>query len=477
MQRVRARLGRIAVAGMVLAAATGVAAASADQLPSSTADVYVPTVDADDLHAAGVDGSGVTVVVIDTGVADLPELDGALVHQQNLSAAPDEGDQYGHGTFVAGLVHATAPGARIISIKLSDASGAVDVTQVLAALSWVVAHKEAWSIDVVNLSFGNDSRQSAATSPLNYAVQKVWDAGIVVVASAGNLGGRAGTVTKPADDPLVISVGASDDAGTPRRGDDSLASYSSRGPTQDGLTKPDLVAPGTRVVSLRAPGSTAEQANPAAHVGTAHLRGSGTSFAAPIVTGTVALMLDANPRLEPDQVKYGLLRTAKPLEDDDDLDLLGATDGAGAGTARALRAAEVASSGRANRGVVRSTCGGSLQAARGSAIVEVETPVVTAAGKLVTTTVPVLGNATVETAARLVDAPDLGAGDTLQDAVDEFDMAEFCDPANWDPSTWTASHWGASQWGASHWGASHWGASHWGASHWGSTQYWASHWG
>ena len=467
---VRSRSARLVTTCAVLLASSGVAYAAAGDAPTSTPDVFVPTVDADSLIEGGYDGTGTTVAIIDTGVADVPALDGVVVHQVNISAAPGEGDQYGHGTFVAGLVHETAPGAKIVSIKLSDGTGAVDVTQVLAALSWVVAHKDEYSIDVVNLSFGNDSKQSANSSPLNYAVQKVWDSGIVVVASAGNLGDQDGTITKPADDPLIVSAGASDDRGTTSRGDDTIPAVGSRGPTQDGLAKPDVVAPGTRVVSLRAPGSTADVSAPQARIGTDHFRGSGTSFAAPIVAGVVAVMLDVDPGLDPDQVKFGLRRTAASID--------GFPTASGKGTVRALKAVGMARNGRANIGVQRSSCNGNgLQAARGSAIVEVEAPVITASGEVLTVDVPVLGTSTGEAVTSPLDAPDLGEGDSILEATDDFDVAEFCNPVNWDPATWNASQWGASQWGASHWGASQWGASHWGASHWGSTQWWASQWG
>jgi serine protease AprX len=488
----RARLLRIAVIGTVLTGGLGVAIAAADDLPTSTPDVFTATVDADDLRDAGYDGSGVTVAVIDTGVADVPGMDGKVVHQQNISAAPQEGDQYGHGTFVAGLVHETAPGADIVSIKLSGANGAVDVTQVLAALQWVIANKDRYSIDVVNLSFGNDSKQSAYASPLNFAVQRVWDAGIVVVSSAGNLGDHDGTVTKPGDDPLIISVGASDDQGTARRYDDTIPAFSSRGPTQDGLSKPDLVAPGTRVISLRAPGSTVDVANPQARIGDDHFRGSGTSFAAPIMSGVVAIMLSVDPDLDPDQVKYGLLSTARSVD--------GWPTASGAGTARAYKAVIAAQGGRANTGTVRSTGLGSLHAARGSAIVKVRTNVRRTDGSLATLTVPVTGDHTAEVPAETSDAPVVDAevveaveepsaaaelqvdpvqavAEVTEDATDHFDLSEFRDRALWEASQWGASQWGASQWGASQWGASQWGASQWGASQWGSSQWWASQWG
>ncbi|MCW2956644.1 MAG: alkaline serine protease [Thermoleophilia bacterium] len=158
---------RAALAAALLLVAGTTAVATADEVPASTSDNYRATTGSANLATQGFDGAGVTVAVIDTGVADVAGFDGKVIHQENISAAPDAGDQYGHGTFVAGVVHAAAPQAEIVSIKLSGANGAVDVTQVLAALQWVIANKERYSIDVVNLSFGNDSKQSAHTSTLN----------------------------------------------------------------------------------------------------------------------------------------------------------------------------------------------------------------------------------------------------------------------------------------------------------------------
>lgn len=435
---------RLALAGLLLAIAAGTAVAGATTLPSSTPQVYRESSEAAKLQGSGLDGTGVTVAVIDTGVANVPKLDGAVIHQQNLSAGPPDGDQHGHGTFVAGLVHYVAPGAKIVSVKLSGADGSVDVTQVLAALQWVVAHKDVYSIDVVNLSFGNSSKQSTKTSLLNYAVQKAWDAGIVVVVSAGNAGPDAGTVTKPGDDPLAITVGSTDEYGTGSIGDDTIPSFVSRGPTQDGLAKPDLVAPGSRLVSLRAPGSTIDESFPAARVGTDQFRGSGTSFSAPIVSGVVAQMLQAKPGLHPDQVKYGLRRGAIAVSGD--------PAAMGSGTVRAKRALSYVSGGKANGSAQRSDGSGSLDGDRGASVVEVVDEVTLVDGTIKELHATVTG----ERGSHIVNG-------TLAD----FDRAQYLE----------ASSWGASQWGASQWGASQWGASQWGASSWGSSQWWASQWG
>jgi serine protease AprX len=420
---------RIATVTIVLLGAATVAGAAS--LPP---DPVLDAVQSSVLQTYGVDGSGVTVAIIDTGVAPVAGLDDSLVWQENLSAAPADGDQYGHGTFVAGLVHDAAPGARIVSVKLSGASGAVDVTQVLAALQWVVANRARFSIDVVNLSLGTDSRQSWKTSPLNFAVEQAWDAGIVVVTSAGNSTDTFNGVTKPGDDPLVITVGASDAANTAPLEDDVLAPFSSRGPTQDGLAKPDVVAPGAHVVSLRAPGSTIDTAYPEARVGTDGFRGSGTSFAAPIVAGVVAQMLDIDPNLTPDEVKYGLMEGARTIS--------GPATGVGAGSVRAQSTLGVLFGlpGRANRGYGRSSGAGTLEGSRGSAHVRVRATRVSS-------------DATSE----------LSASSDLQ----PFDSSEYITDGAWDASRWGAGQWGASRWGAETWDATSWGNAEWWASRWG----------
>ena len=457
MYRRRARSAILATALAVVAVM-----AANDVSFASTPDVFLQAVGSTSLQDQGFAGAGTTVAIIDSGIASVPALDGVVVHQENMSAAPDEGDQFGHGTFVAGIVHATAPAAKIVSVKLSGADGSVDVSQVLAALQWVVLNRDRYNIKVVNLSFGNDSKQSWHVSPLNYAVQRAWDAGIVVVVAAGNAGPLNGTVTKPGDDPVAISVGASDDNGTTALGDDTIPDFVSRGPTPDGLAKADLVAPGTHIESLRAPGSTIDTSHPEARVGDAGFRGSGTSFATPIVAGIAAQMLSADASLSPDQVKYGLIQGAQQIDGD--------ATAQGTGSVRAGRALQLATSGRANQGVGRSTGYGSLNEARGSMHVLVKAHLQLVTG---------LDDPTAVSITLPVDGEDIARTDTtvpllepVTAAVHTFDHDQFTNDANWN-----ASQWGASQWGASQWGASQWGASQWGASQWGASQWWASQWG
>ena len=240
---------------------------------------YVETVGADDLHAAGIDGSGVGIAIIDTGVAALPDFAGRLVGAVDFSGDGDNEDAYGHGTFIAGLAagdgsssngeHAgVAPGAHIIPVKIAGHNGASDVSHVLAAMQYVVSFRDTYDIGVLNLSLGTDSTQPQTLSPLNHAVERAWDAGIVVVVSGGNHGEDGpGRIPKPADDPLVLTVGATDSMDTVDRADDVVAGFSSIGPSiADGFEKPDIVAPGAHLVSLIAPGSTLDTDFPTSHL-------------------------------------------------------------------------------------------------------------------------------------------------------------------------------------------------------------------
>jgi len=206
------------------------------------------------------------VAVIDTGIAKVGDLAGRVRNGIDLT---DEGDPYldsfGHGTFVAGVMagdgHASngatrgiAPRVDLVPVKIAGRSGATDVSHVLAAIQWVVSFRDKYGIRVVNLSLGTDSKQPYMRSPLDYAVERAWDAGIVVVASASNSGPEPGTVAKPGDDPLVVTVGAIDDQTTVTRDDDVMAGFSGVGPTAaDDLVKPDLVAPGRSVSRFARP--------------------------------------------------------------------------------------------------------------------------------------------------------------------------------------------------------------------------------
>ncbi len=300
-------------------------------------------------EAYGVTGAGVGVAVIDSGTTNwhddlMNHTNGSFPFgDQRVSAFVDfvnnqhqPYDDNGHGTHVAGIIAGNgadalgqkagiAPDASIVSLKVLDADGLGTISNIIAALDWVVTNHTAYNIRVVNLSVGAGIYESYWTDPLTLAAKRVVDAGVVVVAAAGNVGKNAqgelqyGGITAPGNAPWVLTVGASSTQGTPARGDDVMAGYSSRGPTFiDYTAKPDLVAPGTGTVSLTAPGSrfhsTKAQYLVPGLVSTAfvpYLSLSGTSMAAPVVSGTVALMLQANPSLTPNAVKAILMYTAQ----------------------------------------------------------------------------------------------------------------------------------------------------------------------
>ena len=297
-------------------------------------DHYYPeTIGAEALQALGFDGSGVGIAIIDTGIAEIPDFAGRIVAHQDMSSEANNVDGVGHGTFLAGLAagdgamsatgskraltyphRGVAPGAHLIDVKVASANGDTNLITILAALQWVHHNRNIYDIDVVNLSFGTVSEQATNIDPLNFAVQQLWRDGIVVVTAAGNLGEQGSrTITKPADDPFVITVGAADSRGTVLPADDQVPGFSSRGPAlADGNAKPDVIAPGRSVVGPVAPGSTVSTIAPAI-VDTNYVRGSGTSFASAITAGAVALLLDAHPNWTPNQVKGALMATAAPV--------------------------------------------------------------------------------------------------------------------------------------------------------------------
>ncbi|HYO17828.1 MAG TPA: S8 family serine peptidase, partial [Dermatophilaceae bacterium] len=269
-------------------------------------------------------GQGVTVALVDTGVAQADGLTTDVnVEHRNVSGAA-QGDGLGHGTFLAGLIggrgkfKGVAPAANVLDVQVADAQGNTSLSKVLAGLDAVQDHGD---VDVVNISLSTDSPLPPSFDPLARALERLWAEGVVVVAAAGNDGPSKGTVGSPGNDPVLLTVGALDEINTPVRADDALAEFSSRG-EPDSSDKPDLVAPGVSLVSTAASGSIAVSENPGALVGDGYMRGSGTSMSAAVVSGAAAAVLSARPELSPDQVKALLKGTTYAL---------GESDGAGAG--------------------------------------------------------------------------------------------------------------------------------------------------
>ena len=267
-------------------------------------------------------GNGVTVALLDTGISATPDLGNRVLARVDFTPDHDGYDRFGHGTHMAGIIAGdgtlsggqwagVAPNANLVSVKVAGADGSTDVSVVIAAMQWIVYHRSQYKIRVLNLSFGTDSLQSYLIDPMDYAVERVWASGILVVVAAGNRApdSNQSTINKPGDDPFVLTVGAADLRNTMERNDDRIAAFSSEGPTPDGVAKPDVVAPGITIVSDRAAGTTIDQAFPDARVGAYYFKGTGTSQAAAIVSGIAALMFQANPRLTPDVAKATLMGT------------------------------------------------------------------------------------------------------------------------------------------------------------------------
>ena len=285
----------------------------------------------------GVTGRGIGVAVVDSGVHPHPDLAGRIVAAIDFTSAVPTvsniplADLGGHGTHVAGLIAGdgtlsggvytgVAPNANIIDVRVIDANGQSNVSIILRGLQWILANRATYNIKVVNMSLGATPTGSYKSDLMATAAEILNFAGVSVVVSAGNSGPLAGTITTPATDPYVITVGALDDNATPLRADDLMATFSSRGRTPfDALAKPDLVAPGRKMVSLRSPGSTLDTLYPERQVSVLgavspdYYRLSGTSMAAPVVAGTIALMYERNPGLSPAQVKKRLKSTVTPL--------------------------------------------------------------------------------------------------------------------------------------------------------------------
>ncbi len=326
----------------------------------------------------GLDGTGVGVAVIDSGITAVGDLywwipsnqtyGSRVVYSQNfVPGTTDTSDLYGHGTHVAGIIASQgwfstggnfthtfkgiAPNANIINLRVLDQNGAGTDSSVIAAIQTAISLKSTYNIRVINLSLGRQVYESYTVDPLCQAVEAAWSAGIVVVAAAGNQGRNDsagtegyGTIAAPGNDPYAITVGAMKTANTPTRVDDTIASYSSKGPTAyDFVVKPDIVAPGNQVVSTLAPNapllstptdvylseyssatttSTGSGGNTknnkknstssltANTISPSYMRLSGTSMATPVVSGAAVLLLQQNPNLTPDQVKARLMKTA-----------------------------------------------------------------------------------------------------------------------------------------------------------------------
>lgn len=388
-------------------------------------------------------GANVSVAVIDSGVdAGQPDLAGHVVAVNvNAQAAHGAADGYGHGTHVAGIIAGhdaggaylgVAPNATVISVKVTDDNGVAYESDLLRGLDWINQYRGEYHIGVVNLSVTTSLPSSYATSPIDAAVEYLYHQNVTVVAAAGNLGSAEDAVWyAPANDPLALTVGCLDDAATVASNDDSLCSISSHGITEDGFAKPDLVASGRKVYSALASGFDGQDVVLAREFPdrvTAdgnHIRLSGTSMAAPVVAGAVALLLERTPGLTPDQVRQLLVGTATTYP--------GQTDTAGAVNIPAAIAA--------SQHPPRHNPFGPLP--------------------------------------RGATTPPAGAHTLVWDGsnwANAYWNTSHWDTSHWDTSHWDTSHWDTSHWDKSHWDTSHWDTSHWDTSHWDANYLDTSHW-
>jgi serine protease AprX len=414
-----------------LVAEGGVTAVTADRTAffeeytydeTTTASNFARTAGATQAWADGNFGAGIGVAVLDTGVSPQNDFAGRLIHGPDLSGEGTTIDNYGHGTVMAGIIAGSgadsmnrsggsftgvAPAAHVVAVKAAGRNGVVDVSTMLQAMHWISAYRTQYNIRVLNLAWGVHSTQDPSVDPLNYAVQRLWREGIVVVVAAGNSGPNAGTITKPGDDPVVLTVGAMNDQGDADPSNDNVPQWSSRGPTAAGLTKPDLVAPGRTIISQRALGSHVEEAYPRATMAPSYIKGSGTSQASAVASGVVALLLAARPELTPDQVKALLVSTAAPLPTGD-------ANRQGAGRLRYHVA--VATPAPEATQELTATGLGSIEASRGG----------------------------VNVVAMCNDEPTVIAG--------EIDVQ--CEA--WDPEAWTASDWTGEAWTGVSWKGADW---------------------
>ncbi|MEM6584080.1 MAG: S8 family peptidase [Pseudomonadota bacterium] len=302
-------------------------------------------VGADLLHQRGITGAGVTVAVIDSGLWETDALAEDISGEQRVLARYNAitdakesqvSDERGHGTHIASIIASSAsntrggenvghykgiaPDVNLVAVKAFGNDGNAHFLDIVRAIQWIVDNRERYDIDIINISFATKPRWPYWLDPINQALMRAWASGITVVAAVGNSGPDLMTVGSPGNLPFIITVGAVSDSGTPEaRDDDYIPSFSSRGPTPSGHVKPDLVAPGTNLIGLTPAGSRLEIEQPEFLLETGEMAMTGSSQAAALVSGIVALLLQSDPELSPDEVKCMLITSAEPAIDDNGL--------------------------------------------------------------------------------------------------------------------------------------------------------------
>ncbi|NND04307.1 MAG: S8 family serine peptidase, partial [Acidimicrobiia bacterium] len=428
----------------------------------------------------GITGAGVDIALIDTGIAPVPALSGSgkIINGPDLSFDSQSPgleyvDLFGHGTHLAGIIAGhqpgaeidrfnkteflgMAPGARLVNMKVADGVGAVDVSQVIAAIDWVVEHKNdnGMNIRVITLAYGTDGVQAYDIDPLAHAVERAWHEGIVVVVAAGN-DGLGTALRNPATDPYVITVGATENAGIwGRMADDVIAPFSSCGTNARHV---DVLAPGKSIVSLRNPGSMADTQNPEARIGSEYFVGSGTSQAAAVVAGAVALILEERPELSPDQVKQLLMDNSRSV---------GASancEGAGSVNLRWVRKDDSPTVGASDQTHTVATGTGSLEAARGSMHVW-SRPEPDADPVALTGEVDIMG------------MPWTGYSCNGNDCASLWNGGDF-NGAVWSGASWSGASWSGASWSGASWSGASWSGASWSGASWSGTGWMGAVWG
>ncbi|MCY8233773.1 S8 family peptidase [Priestia endophytica] len=306
-------------------------------------DVAVPSVNAKNVvrNETTLTGEGVTVAVIDTGIHPHQDLQGRIVnfvdfvnqqtepYDDNGHGTHCAGDAVGNGSASSGKYMGPAPKANVIGVKVLDKMGSGSLETVMEGIDWCIKYNEdpnnTPKIDIISMSLGSapTAYERENDDPMVQYVELAWNSGIVVCVAAGNDGPDEGTIASPGISDQVITVGALDDRDTAEtREDDDVANFSSRGPTPYGVTKPDILAPGVNIVSLRSPNSYLDKLQKSNRVDSNYVTLSGTSMATPICAGVVALILQANPDTTPNEVKE-LLRNGATLWGERDPNIYG----------------------------------------------------------------------------------------------------------------------------------------------------------
>jgi serine protease AprX len=414
---------------------------------------------------AGYTGKGVDVALIDTGVSPVAGLDGTgkIVYGPDLSLesqSPDltNLDTNGHGTFMAGIIagkdgaltepyaaapasafRGVAPDARIVSLKVGVADGGTDVSQVIAAIDWVVQHKNDGDLNirVINLSYGTNATQAYTDDPLAFAIEQAWKAGIFVVAATGNEGYvfKTGSLTDPASDPHILAVGASDSMGTMDTGDDTVPAFSSTGSNSRSV---DVVAPGTHIVSLRVPGSYVDQQNGSTgRVSDRYFRGSGTSEAAAFVSGAAALVIQQRPTITPNRLKKMFLDGSTGLDGYSSRE-----QGQGELDLQGLLTASTPVTPRTWSNIQWSDGTGSLEASRGVDHVTLD-------GVVLRGEQDIFGHPFDSVAMAALEA-----------------LGHSWSGGTWNGNSWSGSSWSGSSWSGNSWSGNSWSGNSWSGSSW-----------